>query len=197
MFVDDEWGFSAVDRGFRVSCLGDWHVTPDYVSWLNGYEDRRFLDSSEDATIESQKEYVSEIRGSPDRLLLGLFSDCQTLIGTTGLHQVGVVDAKTTYMGILIGHPRYRGIGLGSVWVWVGASILFNSFNARKVSAGSLSANRSSIRSFTKAGFAVEQTTKFSKYIEGFGWVDSVVMGCDRGNLVAPADLGIVKFGLQ
>lgn len=191
MVTETTWTFSAKNRRFVVACLREDQVTYEYVSWLNDVDNRRFISWQNDVSIESQKQYISEIRRSDDRLLLGLSNESGTLIGTSGMHEVGVIEAPTAYMGIFLGHPQYRGLGLGSIWVSVCASILFESFKAKRVTAGSLTANRPSVESFLKAGFVVEKTIKRSKYVEGFGWSDTVLMGCGARQLAPVDDIGL------
>ena len=196
MIVDTRWTFTAQGGGFEVACLRDEHVTSDYVAWLNDEENRRFTAGSDKVTLESQRQYVRDVGAGEGRLLLGLFSGHDGLVGTSGMHEVGRLDADTSYMGIFIGHPGYRGRGLGAVWVWVVAAILFSSFSALKVTAGCLSANTPSVKSFEKAGFVIEQRSERAEYLEGSGWTDSVLMGCVPTQLVDGDTIGVGGLGV-
>jgi len=126
------------------------HLTPRYVGWLNDpdvvrYSEQRFKTH----TLESCRAYLESFAGS-ENLFLALLarSDPPGHIGnmTAYVDRYGVVD-----VGILIGERAVWGQGYGSeAWQSVCRALLEG--GARKVTAGTLSANRGMLAVMERSG---------------------------------------------
>ena len=57
--------------------------------------------------------FVNQKNESPQALLFGIFhGEAQELVGTVKLEPTDQAN-KTTWLGIMIGNPKVRGIGVG------------------------------------------------------------------------------------
>ena len=198
MVIDYRFLLMHREERLQIRGLVEEDVTAAYADWLNDEGNRSglWIDSGQVITVESQREYIRQIVASEERAITGLFDEEGELIGTTGWHHVNN-EHRHPSIGILIGNPRYRGRGLGAILVWANTSMLMTEFGAVKVVAGTLGANRPSLRSFLKAGYRVEGTLRNEVFRSGKGWCDLIVLGCLSEDLLGADGLALAEVRLE
>jgi [ribosomal protein S5]-alanine N-acetyltransferase len=136
----------------RIVPFSEVHLTPRYVGWLNDPEVVRYSEQRHRAhTIESCREYWRSFAGTPHRFWA-------ILVSAGPLGHIGninaYVDGKNLAadVGILIGEKGAwrRGYGL-EAWRAV-CGYLLETAALRKVTAGTMAANKGMLRIMEKSG---------------------------------------------
>lgn len=127
-------------------------VTEQYVQWLHNPEVNRYLDVQKNLpTLNQQKNYVQKIADSSDKLLFGIFTFDNKLIGSTKLH---FYEAEKVEIGIMIGDLESQGKGYGKSTVNL-LIALAGRLGIKILTAGYDFENLRSANLFKSCGFAV------------------------------------------
>jgi RimJ/RimL family protein N-acetyltransferase len=85
----------------------------NYFSWMTDVAQNRFIEGvRKEFSIEELKFYITEKNSSLDAILFGIFDKTNgEHVGNVKLEPI--IEKNYAWMGILIGQPAYRGIGVG------------------------------------------------------------------------------------
>ena len=137
--------------------LGEEHVGPAYVGWLNDPAINRYLESRFTPQDEAgTRAFVAQMRARSDTLFLGIRDD--RLDRHVGNIKLGPVDRRHGLgeIGLMIGDRAAWGQGVGSAAISATSAIAQHQLGLRKLTAGCYAANVGSRKAFEKAGFQVE-----------------------------------------
>lgn len=141
--------------------------------------------------VQEQKEYINDIRESPNNTICGLFLG-QHLIGTTGIQNlypdkfVRIAEGfNHCTLGILITDRTMLGKGFGKTLVWSACVLANKCCGTRIFEAGIKKHNDSSLKSFLSCGF---------KIVEEYS--NSIRVSLDLNEIVKPTliDNVIIKL---
>ena len=144
---------------FLLKTLTEEDVSDRYLGWLNNEGVRSFITAAKrTSTITSLREYVRIQSALPDTLFLGIFGKDNNL--HVGNIKYQPVDSQKSYaiMGILIGDPAYRGIGVASEAIKESAIWLKRHRNINQIVLGVHKKNEAAVRAYRKAGFQIAST---------------------------------------
>ena len=144
---------------FLLKILKEEDVSARYLGWLNNEEVRSFITAAKrTSTLSSLREYVRTHSARPDTLFLGIFGKDNNL--HVGNIKYQPVDSQKGYavMGILIGDPAYRGLGVASEAIKESATWLRRHRNINQIVLGVHKNNEAAIRAYKKAGFQTAPT---------------------------------------
>ena len=144
---------------FLLKTLTEEDVSDRYLGWLNNEGVRSFITAAKrTSTIISLREYVRIQSALPDTLFLGIFCKDNNL--HVGNIKYQPVDSQKGYavMGILIGDPAYRGLGVASEAIKESAIWLKRHRNINQIVLGVDKNNEAAIRAYKKAGFQIAPT---------------------------------------
>jgi ribosomal-protein-alanine N-acetyltransferase len=129
-------------------------VNQSYCNWMNDPEVTRYLKKHLGKwTIKELKNYVREVKKSPDVLFWAIISkDEKQHIGNIKLGHLNGIHSFSD-IGIIIGEKTFWGKDLATEAVKLVVSYAFNQLNLQKLIAGVNKNNLGSIRLFRKAGF--------------------------------------------
>lgn len=158
--------FPLFSKGISLNLFKESDITPQYVSWLNNpdivkYSNQRFKQHS----VQSCLEYFHSFDTS-DAIFLSIKeenSDC--MIGTMTVYFNR--HHKTADIGIMIGHQKFWGQGIGyKAWILL-LNTLLETVNVRKVTGGTLSCNTSMLRIMEKSGMTQDGVRKAQEIVDG------------------------------
>ena len=144
---------------FLLKALTEEDVSDRYLGWLNNEEVRSFITAAKrTSTITSLREYVRIQSARPDTLFLGIFGKDNNL--HVGNIKYQPVDSQKGYavMGILIGDPAYRGLGVASEAIKGSAIWLKRQRDINQIVLGVNKDNIAATRAYKKVGFRFEPT---------------------------------------
>ena len=130
-----------------------------YLGWLNNKEVRSFITAAKKtSTLSSLRKYVRTNSARPNTLFLGIFGKDNNL--HVGNIKYQPVDSQKGYavMGILIGDPAYRGLGVASEAIKESAIWLKRHRNINQIVLGVNKDNVAAIRAYEKVGFQIAAT---------------------------------------
>ena len=146
---------------FLLRELGIKDVTNRYLSWLSDTMAEKFITFAERGKeLSDLKKYVQHRIGRDDILFLGIFEKgTQLHIGNIKFEPV---DSELGFaiMGMLIGDPNYRGIGVAAEVLWASALWLQKYRQVSQIVLGVSLGNPEAIRAYEKVGF-VKKATEF------------------------------------
>jgi RimJ/RimL family protein N-acetyltransferase len=97
--------------------------------------------------------FVSEKNESAQSLLFGIFyGEAEEMVGTVKLEPINVA-AQTAWLGIMIGEPRARGIGVGFKSLVLVTNFAYKDLGLRKIYLGVDPLNEPAIALYKKVGF--------------------------------------------
>ena len=134
-------------------------VTDRYLGWLNNKEVRSFItEAKTTSTLSSLRKYVRTHSKRKDTLFLGIFSMVNSL--HIGNIKYQPVDSKKGYavMGIMIGDPAYRGLGVASESIKGSAAWLKKRRKINQIVLRVHKRNEAAIRAYKKVGFQIAPT---------------------------------------
>lgn len=146
-------------KRFLLKPLTEKDVSDRYLEWLNNEEVRSFItEAKRTSTLSSLREYVRTHSARPDTLFLGIFAKENNL--HVGNIKYQPVDPQKGYavMGILIGDPAYRGLGVASEAIKESAIWLKRNRNINQIVLGVHKENETAIRAYNKVGFQISPT---------------------------------------
>ena len=144
---------------FLLRTLAEEDVSDRYLAWLRNDEALSFITAAKrTSTLSSLREYVRTHSARPDTLFLGIFGKDNNL--HVGNIKYQPVDSQKGYavMGILIGDPAYRGLGVASEAIKESAIWLKRHRNINQIVLGVHKKNEAAIRAYKKAGFQIAST---------------------------------------
>lgn len=148
-----------VSERFLIRELGPEDVTERYLGWLGDPEAKKYIAAAAATKgLSDLRRYVQQRTNRDDVLFLGIFDK------SSGLHVGNIkyepVDAELGYavMGVLIGEPAYRGIGVTAEILRSTAQWLKEHRNITQIVLGVSADNYGAIRAYEKAGFAIAPT---------------------------------------
>jgi RimJ/RimL family protein N-acetyltransferase len=150
-------------RGYRES---DTEKALEYVNEVevarNLYTDAPFplTLGDEQKWIASQSKFSKEYNFAIEDLKTGKY------IGGCGLKSIDWKN-RNVEVGIMIGHPKYRGCGYGTDAMKVLIRFVFTELNMRKIKLNVFDFNKRAICSYEKCGFNTEATLKEELYRDG------------------------------
>jgi ribosomal-protein-alanine N-acetyltransferase len=138
-------------------------ATPQYLSWLDEQSRQGFIVSAkEKISIQQLREYIDDRFCRNDVIFFGIFTkDQKSHIGNIKFEPVNYL-LKYAVMGILIGEPRWRGLGVAPEVIVASARWLNAQFDISQIILGVGINNTPAIKSYQKSGFAIEKTDKIS-----------------------------------
>jgi len=152
-------------------------LSEEYLRWLNDPEVTRYLGvGREPATLESVRRYVEGFRGSDNNLLFAII-DKQTdrHIGNVTLNHIHRVNG-TADTGLMIGDKAFWGKGYAfEAWVLL-MEHAFSTMGLRKIIAGAVAGNESSLSVLRRLGFREEGLLREEFFLDG-KYLDTVRLG--------------------
>ena len=152
----------------RLEKFSKKYLTKEYLSWLNNKELMKYSENRHIThTLESCQKYHESFQDSHN-LLFAVINDQNKHIGNINAY----IDKNNAIadIGILIGKP---GKGYGKKAWNLMIKTLFNQFNIRKITAGSMEKNIAMINIFKESGMSYEYTKEKYFNFEG-SYVDLV-----------------------
>lgn len=136
--------------------LVDSDVGQSYLDWFDDPEVRRFIEAARvPQTIESLRRFVRDRMGRSDVWFHGMFvAENDRLVGTIKCEPVNVAD-RTAVMGILIGAPEWRGVGLAGELMPAVALALRTSLGIKHVDLGVHRENQRACCAYERIGFRI------------------------------------------
>ena len=125
-----------------------------YLGWLRDVENNSFISSArENFQMSELQTFVSEKNESAQSLLFGIFyGEAEEMVGTVKLEPINVA-AQTAWLGIMIGEPRARGIGVGFKSLVLLTDFAYKHLGLRKIYLGVDPLNEPAIALYKKVGF--------------------------------------------
>ena len=144
---------------FLLRTLAEEDVSDRYLAWLRNDEALSFITMAKrTSTLLSLREYLRTHSARQDTVFLGIFTKENSL--HIGNIKYQPVDSQKGYavMGILIGDPAYRGLGVASEAIRESAFWLKRHQNINQIVLGVSNDNVAAIRAYKKAGFQIAST---------------------------------------
>lgn len=140
---------------FRKIQISD--VTDKYVAWLNDPTVNRFLEVRlEKQTKKICENYVKKIIESKTEHLMGIFDKKNNNhIGNIRISNINQYYLSAE-LGVLIGDKSYWGKGYGVEAIKTTTKWAFEKCGLRRLEAGCIDLNVSSLRAFMKCGYRIE-----------------------------------------
>jgi RimJ/RimL family protein N-acetyltransferase len=125
-----------------------------YLGWLQDVHNNSFIQSARvDYRMEELVNFIDSINSNSDALLLGLFLRKEShFIGTLKVEPIDY-SAGSAWLGIMIGNPKFRGLGYGREAMEKVLSYLFDFLKLQAVYLGVDLENLSAINLYKKLGF--------------------------------------------
>lgn len=124
----------------------------EYLSWMIDKENKFIETVSADWSIEGLKNFVNTCNNSDTSVLLGIFESINH-IGNIKVDQINF-DAKSAWIGILIGNRSHRSIGVGNAVISKTIRIFHDRFQIENFFLGVNEKNIAAIKSYEKSGFS-------------------------------------------
>ena len=148
-------------RPFRAEDIGT-----AYLGWLNDpelmrYSNQRFVTHS----VESCARYLDSFASGSNRFLAITLRNGGRMVGTMTIYRAPMHG--TADMGILLGDPEARGKGL-ALEAWTTAlDWLLGPGGLRKVTAGTMRANRAMVGICERSGMELEAVRRAQELLDG------------------------------
>lgn len=157
------------DDTVSLFVLGEEHVGPDYVRWLNDPRIGRFLESRFTQHDEAgTRAFVARCRADDATLFLGIRSRA---LGDRHVGNIKLAPIDRRHglgeIGLLIGEPDAWGRGLASHSIARLCDIARSQLGLRKLTAGCYASNVGSERAFLRAGFEREGVRRDHFLLDG------------------------------
>jgi [ribosomal protein S5]-alanine N-acetyltransferase len=149
---------------FTLRPLTEADATDQYWSWLRDADARRYIAAAARTRgIEDLRAYIAERAGRDDVLFLGIFErDTGRHIGNIKYEPVDSIRGYAI-MGVLIGDPAARGIGVTGEVLRASAAWLKAHRGIREIVLGVGTSNTAAIRAYEKVGFVTASTPHIPK----------------------------------
>lgn len=141
-------------------------ISDTYLGWLLDPEVVRFSNQRFKVhTRESCQDYLSSFSGTKNHFLAINDRRSGSILGTMTVYFN--VSHGTADIGIMIGERKIWGLGIGSEAFSLILSVLHDSGQVRKATAGTISINHSMVRICEKSGMHLEATRVGHELIDG------------------------------
>jgi RimJ/RimL family protein N-acetyltransferase len=152
-------------------------VTESYHCWMNDTQITRYTESHYyPSSMESLRKYVDEKQKSRDEIFLAIIEKKNNShIGNIKLGPINWIH-RVGDIGILIGEKDCWGKGYASEAIGLIVDYAFNILGLHKLTAGSISLNKGSVKAFQNNNFEVEGVRKKHAFING-SYVDAILLG--------------------
>lgn len=137
----------------RLRRLAVEDATPAYARWFRDGEVRRWITHAT-PTVRKCRGYILKALADPNVMLWGIFMGEQHVGNIKATLQV---HGTRAILGLLIGFPSWRGIGIGPRAIRQAARWCFKHWNVAVVAAGVHPFNTRSMRVFEKSGFQIAE----------------------------------------
>ncbi len=142
-------------KRFTVRTLLPEDVGHQYVSWFSDPAVMSFITYQPGpAAIDDLRSFVEDHLSRTDSLLLGVFNHSERHVANIKYEPIDL-QSRSAVLGVLIGDPIARGIGLFSEAFEVSSRLLAVRFGIDRVCLGVSSDNSAAIRAYEKAGFSI------------------------------------------
>ena len=127
------------------------------AKWLGDAETNRFLETKA-ATVPQLRDYIADHQERDDSFLLGIFLRPDDVhIGNIKFEPIEISEGRAE-LGIMIGSPQHRGIGLGPQAIRAGVEALVSHHPAvQLITLGVSASNFPAIRAYERLGFQSAQ----------------------------------------
>lgn len=130
-------------------------VTARYLSWLHAQAGGAIMAARRDMTLADLETYVSARVNMDDVLFLGIFERLNgTHIGNLKFEPIDR-DAREAVIGILIGDPEWRGVGLVPEVLPAACDKLCRESGLDRVSLGVKRDHLAALRAYERSGFQI------------------------------------------
>ncbi len=129
-------------------------LIPLYQSWINNVETLKFLANiSRPLTLDEETAWYDGIVKNPDLVSFTIYAlpDYRPA-GIVNLLHIDQANRRCD-LGIMIGEPRLRGIGLGTESVRLAVDYAFHVLNLHSVMLETYEFNLAGVKAYTRAGF--------------------------------------------
>ena len=152
-------------------------VTESYYYWMNDPQITKYTESHYyPSTIESIKQYVEEKQKYRNEIFLAiLVKEDHHHIGNIKLGPINWIH-RNGDIGILIGDKDYWGKGYATEAIDLIIKYAFKVLGLHKLTAGSISSNKGSVKAFMNNNFEIEGVRKKHVFING-SYVDATLLG--------------------
>ena len=125
-----------------------------YLGWLRDVDNNPFISSArKDFEMSELRSYISHKNEIPEALLLGIFyGKSDNLVGKIKLDPIDLI-AKSAWLGIMIGEPEARGIGVGYRSMVLITTYAFETLKLMRIFLGVDPLNVAAISLYQKVGF--------------------------------------------
>ena len=160
-------------KRFSLRDLCDKDGNEIYLSWMNDVTIRKFIAASKTIhDLAGLKGYIRERTNRDSVRFFGIFDKAQKKhIGNIKYEPIDF-DMGYAIMGILIGEPSFRGIGVFSEVYSISAQYIRSTYNIKKIYLGVNKNNLAAIKSYEKSGFVVTNDHSLGKHPSGIVMVD-------------------------
>jgi [ribosomal protein S5]-alanine N-acetyltransferase len=164
---------------------------PRYFEWLTDLEVMRFIGRDEylrPIQFERVREYVQAVWASPFCSFFAVYVQAgDVFIGTVKLNYLDQsgLSSRTADVGVMIGDRTCWGTGMATDALRTICRYAFETLGARKLTAGAIAGNDAVIKAFLRIGFVEEGRLRQKVFLAG-EYLDHVLLGCLRGELIAP-----------
>lgn len=192
-----------IDRidGTRIylRSLGEDDASPEYLSWLNDPEIKKYLETPPTNSTEQLKEYIRKQNEDPNSIFLGIFDRKKNRhIGNIKLEPIDW-QKKIARFGTLIGNKDYWNNGYGTEASQLILKYAFEEIGLEKVDLGVIEYNQRAINCYKKCGFKIREIVPKCLNHEGIIY-DNVMMEISKeefeeNRILSKLALGTVQFG--
>jgi ribosomal-protein-alanine N-acetyltransferase len=130
-----------------------------YLSWMQDEKSNPFIQSvRNDYSLSELIEYIQKKNSSPNVMLLGIFcAENGKHIGNLKFEPILFTDRRAV-LGLLIGDPEFRGIGVGTEILPYVFSKLCDEYGIELVELGVDSDNKAALALYKKMGFGIKSS---------------------------------------
>lgn len=147
---------------------------PEFIKYggMQSYEVSKFLGRTSAPVLEDEYEWFDKARGLQNDVLWGIYvveDESRTIIGTTGLHSVGVENRPfySAVSGFMIFRPEYWGKGIAGACHRARTMYAFDVLGLVQIRSGVLCANEASRRAVESVGYVNEATGRMHGLYRG------------------------------
>ena len=132
-----------------------------YLSWLRDVENNSFIQSARiDYGFEELIEFINGVNSDDNAILFGIFlKENLQFIGTLKIQPINFSE-KTSWLGIMIGNPDFRGQGYGREAIQEVLNYLFMSLKLQAIFLGVDLKNDNAISLYRNLGFSEYSSDK-------------------------------------
>jgi aryl-alcohol dehydrogenase-like predicted oxidoreductase/RimJ/RimL family protein N-acetyltransferase len=138
---------------FYLRPLNAGDATKEYSGWFSDPVIRRYIAASENSSIESIRDYISEKSRCEDVLFFGVFlKENSQHIGNIKFEPIDLENRSAT-LGIMIGDPEWRGRNVAAEVIDASTKWLLKHYGIFSFKLGVHRSNAAAIRAYEKVGF--------------------------------------------